>query len=161
MTDILPGYQVHFTTWENDGDAYRTTIWSGIESVEDVKFLVDLAQKFTSKNGSPKGLGNSGVAADVLIDAVRTSLLKFDGISTDMRMLFDGPVGNSDDLDGFDEDELEELANNWHEILCDKMLSDPVEELYRFDFERFCRVIDEIEVYHAPTKAENVTSKFV
>jgi hypothetical protein len=154
MTEPIPaGYQIHFTTWENDGDAYKTKLWSGIESAEDVTFLLLLANKFKSQNSQERGLGNGGVMTDDLIEAVESAMAQVPGISRDMRALFE---------DEREEDEDEDtLADRWYDLIADRILSYPVEESYRYDETRFCRVLSKVQVYYFPQPVEEVTSQFV
>lgn len=154
MTEpIAAGYQIHFTTWENDADAYKTTVWSGIESTEDVRFLLLLANKFKSQNSREQGLGNGGVMVDDMIEAVESAIEQVPGISDDMRSLFD-----AEREDGGDDEET--LADRWYDLIADRILSYPVEESYR-DEPRFCRVLSKVQVYYFPQPVEEVTSQFV
>lgn len=65
MTTIPKGYQIHVTTWENDGDNYKTKIISGLTGAK-VKMLYQLAKFFesgTNNNATgPDGRGNYGNA---------------------------------------------------------------------------------------------------
>jgi hypothetical protein len=157
MTDILAGYQIHFNTWENDADARLTTIWSGIQNSDDVKFLLALAGAFVSKNSEVQGLGNGGTTPDQLIDLIENLIEKYHP-SWDLTQLFmqeREEVDDDDDLDG------ELLADRWYDLLCGRILGQPVEEMYRYEYTRFCRVFDDAEVFYFPDNVENVTNQFV
>lgn len=151
MTAIPAGFQLHVNTWENDGDAAQTQIWSGIKIKEDVKFLVALVKKFTS-NGRDKGLGNSGVPADVLINTIEKLLAKHTDISTELR--------------GFFEQEREDLSSpsdlveRWHDLICNRLLGYPVDEFYNTNYERFCRVYSSHRVFYFEQPAVDVTNQF-
>jgi hypothetical protein len=151
MTEPIPaGYQIHFNSWENDADARGTKIWSGIESPEDVKFLLILAYKFSSRNAVVSGIGNDGVTVDTMIDTVENALASVPGISFDMRALFDAEREDADD---------EDLADRWYDLIAERILGYPVEEYYR-DETRFCRVFESAQIYYFPQPVEEVTGQF-
>lgn len=59
-TIIPAGYRLTVTTWENDGDHYKTKVLEGLTK-ERVTALVELSKLFSSKNngGAAKGyIGN-------------------------------------------------------------------------------------------------------
>lgn len=57
--DIPTGYGVEITTWENDGDNYKTVSVYGLDKNE-VSFIVEFCKHFYSENSQKaKGLGNS------------------------------------------------------------------------------------------------------
>jgi hypothetical protein len=61
MADVPAGYILKITTWENDGDNYKTSEITGL-SKEDVPLYLHLVSLFKSRHGgSPKGIGNSSV----------------------------------------------------------------------------------------------------
>ncbi len=152
INDIQPGYQIHFTSWENDADSYKTLIWSGIKSAEDVKFLLALAKKFTSKNGFERGLGNGSVPADRLIAAVESAMAQVPGISDDMRAMFDGEREEDQD----DED----LADRWYDLIAEQILGYPVEQIY-LDEAWFCRVFSYAQVYYFDRQVPDISSQFI
>jgi hypothetical protein len=47
-TTIKPGYRLSVTSWENDGDHYKTNVLEGL-SKEKVQFYVDLLSLFVSE----------------------------------------------------------------------------------------------------------------
>lgn len=152
MTDIPAGYQIHFSTWENDMDSFATEIWSGITQKEDVHFLVDLANRFQSKHTPKKrGVGNSSVSCEDLVELVTKCLDRHPLISSDMRALFMTEV---------DPDDEETTAERWYDLLCDRMLGYPENEHYASE-ENFCRVMDNIKVYWIPNPIEEVTESFM
>jgi hypothetical protein len=150
MTEPIPaGYQIHFTTWENDGDAYKTQIWSGIEQREDVVFLLALARLFKSQNDRNAGMGNGSVAAEVLVSAIDNLMLLHPDISRDMRQLFNDEREDDEDI----------LADRWYDLICDRILSTPEEECY-YSEPLFCRVFSSVNVYYFPQPVEEVTDQF-
>jgi hypothetical protein len=53
--DIIPsGYQLHITSWENDGDNFNTEILSGLTK-EDVKFYLHFLNHFKSHTSYGNG----------------------------------------------------------------------------------------------------------
>lgn len=151
MTDPIPaGYQLHVSTWENDGDAGMTQVWSGLTK-EDCSFLIDLAKQFSSSSHGT-GLGNDGVEAEVLLERFFEVYARHPGISEDMKLLFEEVSSDAEDP--------EEAADILYEILCDQLLGFPVEEFYSTHYERFCRVYDGHTVYLIPQAAEDRTHEF-
>lgn len=51
------GYTVRVTSWENDGDNYKT-VDCHIGEKENVDVVVKFANLFRSKNSNPSGIGN-------------------------------------------------------------------------------------------------------
>ena len=150
---VIPkGYQLHITSWENDGDFEETTIQSGIKSEEDVRFLLALVQAFTSVNGLKPGLGNECIEDDFLINLVESVLQEHPGITASLRASFAAWQEGPTLLDG-------EIADRYYEILCG-LLGEPVEANY-WDGGRFCRVFDSFVVYFLPEDIEDVTLRFL
>ena len=59
MINYNQGYMLRITSWENDGDDYRTVEHQGL-TLEEVKFYVEVANLFKSCNDWKKpGFGNS------------------------------------------------------------------------------------------------------
>lgn len=148
---IPNGYQLHVTSWENDGDFYETTIRSGIKSEEDVRFLLALVQAFTSVNERTPGLGNEYIDDDSLINLITSLLQEHPGITASLRSSFTAWQEGSPLLDG-------EIADRYYEIVCG-LLGEPKEADY-CDEGRFCRVFDSSEVYYLPDDIEDVTNQF-
>lgn len=154
MNNIPAGYQLHITTWENDGDAYNTKIVSGL-GLDDVTFLVALAKKFKScHNHIESGLGNGGTTRNQLVNAIESAMSEH---MPNKKL--------QDEINGFItiQDENDEDDNNGYYIyewLVETILGYPVEELYRYDYERFCRVFDSFNVFYYQTEVKNVTENF-
>lgn len=140
--DIPAGYQLHVTTWENDGDHYNTEIISGLTEA-DVRFLLDVAKQFGSRNSTTPGLGNGSVKGEQLVALLREKLADHPEISDDIKQVWS---------EGSDED----IA---YDILTDLLLGTPQEEGY-FDELYFCRVFDDFKVYYFPETIKDVTQSF-
>lgn len=144
--NIPAGYQIHFITWENDGDAYATKILSGLNEA-DAKFFYDLASNFKSRNSDIKGYGNGEVDDNVLKDIFKNTLEKHPLLST----------GFKDEINECIDDE----ENGWlYLFLCDNILDQPHEEIYWTDYNNFCRVVERIQVYYLKEPAVDMTEQF-
>lgn len=66
--NIEAGYQLHITSWTNDGDSYNTTIHSGLIK-EDVQFLLEVVRPFKSchRGGS---FGNNDSCTEAIDDHI-------------------------------------------------------------------------------------------
>jgi len=133
---IPKGYQVHFNSWENDGDNHKTAITSGL-SKEDAQFLVNLAESFKNE------YGNDFVSDKDIMKIVNKALSKNPDISSQMKEYF---ICES-------EDDLDEVRQNLREYV-----TEFPDENYE---QEFCRCVDNIEVFYFREDADNVTSEFV
>lgn len=143
--DIPQGYQMTFTTWENDADYYAEKTISGLTE-EDVFFYKDLASYFSSvNNGDNEGLGNEEHTEEELIFLMNELLDRHPQLSESERLYWEKSI------------QSEEVYSD----LCDKILSHPVEYDYMF-----CRVMDNVKIFYVEKpifiqeKIENVTDKF-
>jgi hypothetical protein len=154
---IPPGYQLHVTTWENDGDHYQRKILSGLTEKE-VRFYVDLGERFKSgSNNGMKTLGNHGHATEVLVDEVKRMLVKHPDLPTKTITMWQEAISNTEGCKDNCQDCEIDCDAKIHGILCDTLLGHTVE----YDYEtNFCRVFDNFEVFYVPERAENVTHKF-
>lgn len=141
MANIKPGYQLHITTWENDGDNYNTIITSGL-SKEDVVFLVDLANCF----GRNSNIGNEWVRDEDLREVLEKVLTKHPSISSDMSEEW------REAMEDFEED-----SYYARDLLREHVLSTPGEG-YGGDF---CRIVENIKVYYFPNEVVDITHEFV
>ena len=152
MANNIPaGYQLAVTTWENDGDANLTKYLYGL-SEDDVRFYIDLAQRFSScNNHKNRGLGNDGVRSEVLAELFSEVLTKHQNIS----------LGLKNDLIECIEHDTEDDEGSWcYEFLTDKLLGYPVDEFYSYEYENFCRVFSGFEVHYIPSEIIDVTEQF-
>lgn len=145
---IPAGYQLYITTWENDADAYQTEIISGLAK-EEVEFYLEIAKRFTSKNGTPKGLGNGSTTGEQLEEVVRTALANHPNISDELR----------DEVNSCFEDE-EHWVSHLYGFLTETILGSPVNDIYCYDYKNFCRVFDAFKVFYFPEAVQEVTSEF-
>lgn len=145
-SSILPGYQLHITSWEGDADVYKTQIISGLTK-PDVNFYLSMAKQFKSKNNHPLcGLGNGAVSGPILTALVQRALDAHLDISPEVR-----------DLWTIDP-EYDECQT--YETLCEMVLGNPENEHYH-EFMFFCRVFASFKVFYFETPAENVTAEFI
>jgi hypothetical protein len=144
MPDIPAGYQLHVTTWENDGDYYKTTVLSGLTK-EDTNFLVSIAKQFSRKGK----YGNDFIKDTDLIEVISNALESSSGITLLMRADWQEALQNSiDEGDG---------AYPLHELLSDSLLGNPEEDYSP----GFCRVVETIEVYFIPKAVSDITKEFI
>lgn len=146
--NIPAGYQLHITSWENDGDDYKTTILSGL-SEPDARFYVDLATRFSSVNNwKTPGLGNEEIDAEGLTELMIEVLHVHPDISDTLRDAW-LPATRFSSVEPYDFPKM-------YRQLCKNVLSNPVQyEGY------FCRVVETIEVYYYETPVVNVTIPFL
>lgn len=140
---VPKGYQLHIHSWENDADARMTKIISGLTK-HDVKFYLDLARNFKSRN-NPQGAGptyGNGEVDDETLSTIATKVLAANpNVSHKIRKAFE--FGGR--VHGF----------NVRDIL----VSDILGHAASFDY-GFCRVFDGFEVYHFKASARNMTKSF-
>lgn len=152
-SEIKAGYQIHFTTWENDADAYRTQVVSGLTNA-DVEFYLDLASHFSSHNwGDRTGYGNKAIKEDELSNLIIKILSRHD-VSDETRNDWD----ESGDADWIGVDR-EEITDYLYEMLCTTVLGYPVNEYYCSEG-MFCRVMASWKVYRVPEDLVDVTENF-
>ena len=149
--NIPAGYQIHIKTWENDGDAYKTQIVSGLTDV-DVYFYIAIAEMFQSKNSHKiRGLGNGAVKPATLREMVSEVLKTTTGLSKEIRQKWEDALA--------EDDEDQYCCITW-ELLCEEILGFPVSEYYS-EQSNFCRAYDSVKVYYYPEEVSNVTDRFV
>lgn len=147
------GYQLHVTTWENDGDFYQTEILSGLTEA-DVRFYLDLANRFKSRNQSGKsGMGNGEVTAKQLLELAQDLITKHPGISRSIKLDW---IDAIDKVENHDE-ELDLDCAEMIYTLVTNIIGYPAESI---DVMNFCRVFDSFEVYYFPEDVMSVTEKF-
>lgn len=125
-TEIIPaGYELRFTSWENDGDHYQTKTLRGLGFAE-AAFLVDLASRFGDDwSEEPTEFGNCEIGSERLRALVESVLLRHPDLPPERRALWSG-----DDL---------------YSRLCEKILGYPAE----YDW-GFCRHIESIDAFEIP-----------
>lgn len=152
--NIPCGYQLHVTTWENDGDCYATKTISGL-SKDEVAFYIALAKKFCSKHDQTGGLGNDETTLQQLIDVVEEVLTEFPNLHPKFASVWRNAIQK-------DKDRLEDARHTSvvHELLAETILHYAVSEYYRYDCCNFCRAYDSHEVYYFPNEVAEVTQQF-
>lgn len=154
MSNIPAGYQLHVTTWENDADDYNTKIISGL-GLKDVTFLVALAKKFHScHNHTNKGLGNDSTTREQLVGAIEAAMTVCKPNEKIQKQI--------DEIFNIQDEEDEDDGNGYYvyEWLTETLLGYPANEMYRYDYERFCRVYSSHEVFYFKEEVIDVTEQF-
>mgnify|MGYP003452332281 CR=1 FL=1 len=140
--NVPAGYQLTFTSWENDGDHYKTTVIQGL-SKPDAEFYIELAKMFSSVNDlQDQGMGNNTNSDLDLRDAINELLERHPNISDDEREFWS--------------EESEEQYNDLWYQLCDTILGRPVD----YDDHGFCRVVESIQVHLISEPIVDVTDQF-
>ena len=133
MNDIPVGYQLHVTSWENDGDNFDTKILSGL-TAEDVAVYVDLLSLLVSASAG-------GFANRNNIDIERVALAVREKLAAHPKL-----------SDGIRKDFLE----------CDMdSVRDPMGDLLGYSEYVDFRVFASCKVYLFETPAKDVTKQFV
>ena len=132
--NIPAGYQLHITTWENDGDNYKTKIISGLGEF-DLKFYIDWINQFKGARG------NDYVEDEELSSILSEMLDKHPYMSETLRTKWTDML------------ECEDLIWEMNAYF----LSNP-DNGYDHGF---VRAIDHLEVFLVPEEITNVTSQFV
>lgn len=145
MSEQIPaGYQLHITTWENDGDSYKTKILNGLKK-EDVDFYLSIVKNFTSKNDHRRrGYGNGSINEKDLENIISNALATSPHLSKDIRDVWDAIPENPDYKSDWNYESLTELLGT----------PEQYDDLY------FCRVFESFKVYYIPTHINEVTSEF-
>jgi len=133
--DIPAGYQIHITSWENDGDHYATQILSGL-SEEDVCFYAELLPLFVSQ--SRGGFSNrDNVLMESVIEAIEKVLANHPKISNKLRKQFIDSSPTEHDV----------IVETMRELL-------GYSEYYTF------RVFSDMKVFYYQTPVKEVTAQF-
>lgn len=149
---IPKGYQVHITTWENDGDNYSTQILSGL-TAGDVTFYIAIASKF--KMYREPEIGNSYVPAEKLAEII-SDILK-QSRPTLRPEVVQPWVEALEKFTADEKDEEEWAADFIYENLLE-LLGSPSE--FYCDEPNFCRMVESIKVFYIPEDCEDITDEF-
>lgn len=135
------GFQLHLTTWENDGDFYSDQVISGLTEA-DVSFYVDVAMLFTSKNNRKNGdgMGNTENDPSYLLEVIQEKLEKHPNISEKTKKIWSTA----------DEETI-------HELLVEHILGETTD--YE-DYDNFCRVFESFKVLEIREPVIDVTKQF-
>ena len=154
--DIKKGYNVVVRSWENDWDAHSTQIVN-CETVEEAKFLANLARKFTSGSrgkveytpgvdiDTVMGYGNDGIDGDTLKELISAVFEKYG--KEEFRKSYEMA------LDDYRGDDFDSIAVD----LTRDLLGTPASDIYLFDYTNFCRVCESVEIFYikeSPVKIE-------
>lgn len=149
---IPKGLQIHITTYENDGDAKRTKIKSGLTEA-DILYLIELSDFFTSDRDH-ENLSSEGIKDINLYKILKEVGDKHPNVSENIKKeLFI----KEDFHKNLGKDNFYELMHDYYYYnLCDWVLSNPVDECYHMDemFDMYCRSVDDIEVFNIPEDIE-------
>lgn len=157
MSNILPGYRLTITSWENDADQYKDISFDGLTK-EDTAFLIDLASLFTSVNNPKEGKGFGGSESHYVRKHMGRNYWE------DLANAWDEVIANHPDIskDARDKffvqrDEDSELDQDAYSELATKLVSYPGE--YYGDAS-YIRVFSSFEVHYIPQEVEDVTKQF-
>jgi hypothetical protein len=154
MSKAIPaGYQLHVTTWENDGDHYETTVTSGL-SKEDAEFYLHILRQFGSKHGE-NGLGNGEIDSEHLLTIVKEALDLHPGLSADIRAKFEHPFDFDSEAD-YSDDDVDNKASDIYFELQDQFGTTIDYE----DWDKFMRVVEKTEVFFIEQRVKNVSTLF-
>lgn len=150
--DIPAGYQLHITSWENDGDSHSTVIRSGLTK-EDVDFKLDLLSSF----GRQGGHGNTEADEDFIIETVEGAVSRHPNVSQSVKDHFAVMMEQDVVGEGCDEDDVKAEYAQGCCTLITNYLGYPQNDCYgRF----FIRMFDSFEVYYFDSPVANVTQQF-
>lgn len=149
MTKIIPrGYQIHVSTWENDGDAPATKIVSGL-SKDEASFCACVAKQFET-------IGNREVTAGTLYRIFDDAFRTFNTSHEFKKMFFwddfDHKTKPEDDFENFVHDAL-------YLNLCEYILDAPHNDFYSYEFHMFCRKVEDYKIFYMPQAVAEVTDK--
>lgn len=140
--NIQAGYQLHVSTWENDGDSSKQLILSGLTE-NDVKFYLAVLHHFKSTNAHKGGFGNAGVADEDMISIFADALGQHPDVSSKVLELYSVTD-----------------ASMLYEALTANLIGCPDNEYYSGEYHNFCRVFESFEVFFIEMPIVNVTEKF-
>lgn len=134
MANIKQGHQLHITSWENDGDNYKTKTVDGLTK-DEVKYLISIAKLFYPENGrNSNGFGNSDIS-DKTYEKIWESYKRI-------------PVP-------------EDVSDDWKFNNIDEMMEVFADELIGIWNEgSVFRVYDSFKVYYIPNEITDVTQEF-
>lgn len=146
INNIPAGYQLHINSWENDCDAYKIKIVSGLTE-EDVRFYLELARTFDGP------LGNEHATSGVLDALIKATLKKHPKISQKVSDKFNYDLGSST------QEEIDESDRTAYDLVVEELLCDPVDDYFNNEA-WFCRNFSSAEVYFFEHPVQDVTSMF-
>jgi hypothetical protein len=165
MSNNIPaGFQIQFSSWENDGDNYKTQIVNGLGE-EDVKFYLTIANRFTSRNDwHQKGFGNDGISYQDAVNVVKEALEKHPNISQNIRDKWwenDEVLVKEYDVDLSNEEEVVDLRGGWIlDMITDEILGSPSESYWDWHNGHFMRVYDGCKIFYFSQDVKDETDRF-
>ena len=154
MPNMKPGYLLELTTWENDGDNYKTERLYGLTK-DEVKFYVHIANQFKSGNQVSGSLGNMPVWSDFntdrrainhneLFDRVIAEWVKAGNYAPEEWVrVVDDMAPETDDVDDYD---------YFYEDLLHKIVG-------QTDYGHW-RVFEDFKVYYLPEAIYDISKQF-
>lgn len=134
---IPAGYQIHVTSWENDGDARATVTASGL-TAGDIRFMIEIANFFGKA-------GNDFIDIEQINEVVGSAYYSAGDLyqfSPEMHRKYSG-------------------CEDPYEFICENLLGYPMDPGYYCGGEkRFCRRVESYRVFYFPEAVEDVTEKF-
>jgi hypothetical protein len=155
IKNIEPGYALALTSWENDGDCYKTQQFTGLTEI-DVKFLIELAKLFYSMHGhGKKGFGGGswhykGGSEKYYEDV-------YAAVDEVVKKYADAGV-NPELYEQWVIDRSQEYFGDAYNQMIEELVGYPEEEMYQSD--GYIRVFESFTVHFHPNVVEDVTSKF-
>ena len=124
---IEKGYRIEVTSWENDGDDYRTIVHT-VSTIEDVMFIKMILSQSTSKYDGVENILNIGNAMEDEYETYEEPIISFMKTITNFS-IFDPKKLND-----------KELFNKFMDVISRYL---GVSEYY------FSRVLEKITVYYS------------
>lgn len=173
------GYTILVTSWENDGDNYKTTTFSGL-TAEDVKFYKFILKHFESDGYHEQKEENFFIVAndthgDTPTSGLRDLYLKAIELfpnTSDKIPTYDGYIPSDDECKNFDKycraawtmkpeqkptTELYKFANFISNML-GRLLESPSEHYY--ECHNYFRVFEKMRIYYFEKSAIDKTADF-
>lgn len=154
--NIKPGYTLSITSWENDGDCYKTQVHHGLTK-PDVWFLLALAVLCRSMHDPswPGGFGGGSWHYrpgkdrffDDLNDAVDAVVVAHADRGVSKELLADWTVNRAS----------EHHVGHYQDLI-QTLVGHPEEEMYRCD--GYVRHFDSFTVHHYPEEVVDVSAQF-
>lgn len=176
---IKPGYQLSVTSWENDGDNYKTKVISGLSELE-THFLIFLASAFGRKKiPGVKVSGNDENELQDFVDLWKAAIKKYPELAEHPH--YQIPLPSEEQVELFDEftnlrydsplkndpkyasvknyDCPAAQFNYFFNEFISELLDHPGEGYY--DMRNFVRKCEDITVHYVPDVIEDVTNRFI
>jgi hypothetical protein len=140
MDKIPAGFQIHVTSWENDGDNYKTVVTSGL-SKEEVCFYMCILKNFTNTVNYGNDYVERSIINNIILRAIESTP------SLDSKTVEEWTNAVND---------KKEYSYDLENLIRKRLLSSPYEGYGR----DFYRAVDNIRVYYVPNDIVEVTKDF-